>query len=174
MPFVIDLGAGNTGTGRLVGKLDVDVARGWKEEYAYFRMSGSIEAAEAVGEGSAKIGKVSIGDVHRVKGLPAIEVCGEVQQGAVAERAGFTLYRIIVGLACDKQEACHYQSDDVFTSFQCIVLISLLHDIQVADALIVDDPPNGFCKHIGYGELLYFGTALGVGDRVREDNLLKG
>ena len=47
-------------------------------------------------------------------------------------------------------------------------------DIEVADALVTDDTADGLCKGIGDGKLLHLGTTLGVGDRVCEDNFLKG
>ena len=49
-----------------------------------------------------------------------------------------------------------------------------LNNIEVADALVLDDTTDGLGEGVGNGQLLDLGTALRVGDGVGEHNLLKG
>ena len=39
----------------------------------------------------------------------------------------------------------------------------MLHDIEIADALVVDDATDSLSKDVGHGQLLDLGAALGVG-----------
>ena len=48
-----------------------------------------------------------------------------------------------------------------------------LYEVLRRDTLVLNHTTDSFCKKIGNGDLLDLGTALGVGDGVGEDNLLK-
>ena len=69
--------------------------------------------------------------------------------------------------------------DDKSSTFVCYRSVTTesrksLDEVLVADALVVDNAADGLGKHVGNGELLDLGTALGVGDGVGEHNLLEG
>ena len=97
----------------------------------------------------------------------AVQTGGQVEHAAVRQVECFAYDRIGVGLASGHQANGHDQSDNLK------YLLPHLYDIQVADALVVDDTTDGLGKHVGYRQLLNLSAALCVGDRVCEDNLLE-
>ena len=71
-----------------------------------------------------------------------------------------------IGLATGQPECCRCQSNEISDVH--------LYQVEVADALVVDDATDGLGKHVGYGELLHLGATLRVGDGVSENNLFEG
>ena len=96
---------------------------------------------------------------------------GQIKLGAVGEVMCLTFYIICIGLAGGKNHSRQYQSDNFYTLH---FTLFTSHDVQVTDALIVNDAADGLGKHIGHGELLNLGTALRVRNGVGKDYLLKG
>ena len=55
-----------------------------------------------------------------------------------------------------------------------LLFMKPLNNIEVADALVLDDTTDGLGEGVGNGQLLDLGATLCVGDRVGEHNLLEG
>nr|AFN57677.1 hypothetical protein [uncultured bacterium r_02] len=49
-----------------------------------------------------------------------------------------------------------------------------LDEVEVTDALVIDDTTDGLCEGVGHRELLHLGATLGIGNGVCKDDLLEG
>ena len=143
----------------------------------------SIEAVGVRGMAHRKVNTLSDGERQKVMIAKAIaqqtpnvlldeptaflDYASKVHTLSLLSRLAHDMSRTILVSTHDVEHALRL-SDEVW-----LLRSDGLYKVLGRDALVLHHAADGLGQHVGNGELLDLGTALGVGDGVGEDNLLK-